>query len=515
MKEITMKKFCENLTRFSRQNISKAEYIKKHGLQRKYFSDSFRRFKEHFQNREKTDLYYDIVELYKDTFLSQEEIDKIENKEPSDFAKKTAIIRDDNGSVIRYDFSILSHNRHLKGSLSRQEMEDVYQMYSIDGLNITRRELCRHLKRFTLPQLVDILRAFHISKMSMPFAPHQLEEKSVDDLKIMMLQQKEDNVIRSVQINQGRFIESEYKKLYADHILIKDKLEQLKAISKEFFDSNLKNNNVPQYIKADNNEKIFIINLFDLHIGALVESGSIYNNAYNEGVIYRRLKSVVERIEPYKYDKIIVNLGGDLIDGADNQTARRDHYLPQNMDNKQQVKTFLESMEWFVKSLMNLLNEPKNVFIYSVPCGNHGGILEYAITGSLFNKLTYKYGVQCVLFDEFFGSYTIGDHTFVIMHGKDEKFMKKGFPLILDDNTKIRIYDWLESQNIRNKYIHIIKGDLHNHAITECYKFDYRNCPSIFGASDYSMLNFQRSHHGVAYEILENNQLIRGVFSDI
>ena len=40
--------------------------------------------------------------------------------------------------------------------------------------------------------------------------------------------------------------------------------------------------------------------------------------------------------------------------------------------------------------------------------------------------------------------------------------MKRPMPLNLNDNTKIKIYEYLDVNNIHDNNIHVIKGDLHS-----------------------------------------------------
>lgn len=98
---------------------------------------------------------------------------------------------------------------------------------------------------------------------------------------------------------------------------------------------------------------------------------------------------------------------------------------------------------------------------------------------------------------------------------KDEKFMKKGLPLNLDDKNKVMIYEWLDSQHIYGDNIHVIKGDLHTENINSCRKLDYRNVLSLFGASDYSNYNFSRNQYGVSYEMFIGDILVRGTFENM
>lgn len=98
---------------------------------------------------------------------------------------------------------------------------------------------------------------------------------------------------------------------------------------------------------------------------------------------------------------------------------------------------------------------------------------------------------------------------------KDEKFMKRGLPLNLDDKNKVMIYEWLDAHNITGDNIHVIKGDLHTENINSCKKLDYRNVLSLFGASDYSNYNFSRNQYGVSYDMFIGDNLVRGTFENL
>ena len=94
-------------------------------------------------------------------------------------------------------------------------------------------------------------------------------------------------------------------------------------------------------------------------------------------------------------------------------------------------------------------------------------------------------------------------------------FMKKGLPLNITSDVKNTIINWLDDNNITGNNIHIIKGDLHSDNLNSCRKLDYRNCLSLFGASDHSNFNYDRNDHGVSYEVIENGNLLRGTFVNL
>lgn len=74
---------------------------------------------------------------------------------------------------------------------------------------------------------------------------------------------------------------------------------------------------------------------------------------------------------------------------------------------------------------------------------------------------------------------SFGKHVFITTHGKDEKYLKQGLPLILDYKTEILIQRYLDSKNINSPYISVIKGDLHNLSEQNTYKIRYKNLPSF------------------------------------
>jgi hypothetical protein len=257
-----------------------------------------------------------------------------------------------------------------------------------------------------------------------------------------------------------------------------------------------------------------MFHIADLHVGTKVGPDSLYQNEYNVKVLKSRLYNLGIEIINGDYEHVIINLMGDMLDGMDEQTSRRGKYLPQNMNNYEQIDNFLNLMETFFVQLKGRY-DPKNISVFSVKNGNHAGASEYATMQALFAKLQGQHKIHCTLEKEFFSHYKIGVHQFVICHGKDEQFMKRGLPANLDDKTKLFIYDWLESKGITGKNIHIIKGDLHTDNINTTYKLDYRNVLSLFGSSDYAMMNYSRNDYGVSYEVLENSQLLRGTLTNL
>lgn len=420
----------------------------------------------------------------------------------------STIDRNSDGKIISYSFKVFRRdNTPVEGTLTRDEMNDIYRLYSYYGASITQREISRRFPDYSLVDFKRILRAFNITKASGPFAPHMYEEKTEDELKEIHLREKENDFLKRIEKDELNDIRQTAIKLARKNRELESQLEQISDLN---FD--IKVEPIPFSIAPESGRSL-ILHLSDLHIGAKCESGTLYPNDWNEEELVRRLEYVYHQIAALGHlDTLVINLLGDHLDGMDNQTARRDHFMPQNMDNSEQVEVFLRVMTNYIVNLQALANKVK---VYCVKEGNHDGIAGYISALALQNALKHiAPNIQMTVFKEFFGYYTFKEHQYIICHGKDSKFMKKGLPLNLDEKSKVMIYEWLENNHIHDENIHFIKGDLHSNALNSCKRFDYRNVLSLFGASDYSNYNFSRNSYGVSFDLFVGNIRTTGTFEN-
>ena len=115
----------------------------------------------------------------------------------------TNVERDENGLISYYTFEIYRKDSPtLFGKLDRREMEIIYRLYSIYGSNLTQKIVSRKFPQFTFVEFKRILRAFNIYKANSEFAPHQIEEKSEEELINLHNQNKENNVLRRIEKDQ-------------------------------------------------------------------------------------------------------------------------------------------------------------------------------------------------------------------------------------------------------------------------------------------------------------------------
>jgi hypothetical protein len=394
----------------------------------------------------------------------------------------------------------------------------VYRLYSVYGCKLTQREVSRAFPEWSLVDFKRILRAFNITKATSEFAPHIIEEHSPEELLEMSFREKENNLLTTIEQEAPRRNAKLIQDQLREIIKLKSDNSRLDQIVENFFKIDLSKPRHKLIPKTTETTKTLVIHLSDLHVGAKVDPNSLYANEYNVEECRRRLAQLAEDIasECVPGDQIIINLLGDMLDGFDNTTARRSQFIPQNLNNFEQVRQFLNLMDEFFVNLLQIF-DPKDIFVFSVQCGNHAGASEYAALQALMSKLQFSYNIACTLSEEFFLYYEVGNHSYVLTHGKDANHMKRGLPINLDDKTQLMVYDWLKDKQIdtTDKIVHVVKGDLHQDNINNRFRFDYRNVLSLFGASDYSQMNFSRSSYGVSYDVIKGNQFLRGNFLEL
>ena len=466
---------------------------------------------EKFEDKQLT-LNFNENEEVTDKEISEEEINEEEILDTDDKIE-SSILRNKEGKISGYKFKVYRRdNTPVQGVLTRTEMQLIYRLYSYYGASITQREISRHFPDYSLVDFKRILRAFNITKASGPFAPHMYEEKTEEELKEIHLREKENDFLKKIEKDELKDLQNTTTKLARRNKELEDKIQELsKGINITFTNKELTANPV----HYEDSDVSMIVHLADMHVGAKCESYTLYDNPYNDVEIERRLEGLVDCIYSYGHlDTLIINILGDSLDGMDNQTARRDHYMPQEMDNMQQLETFINLTFNFISQCRYIANKVK---VYCVKCGNHGGMWEYTANLALKNAVEKAFpDVEFTLFTNFIGSYEFKGHTYLICHGKDEKFMKKAFPLNLDEKTKVIIQEWLTNNNlISKKNIHFIKGDLHSNALSSCKLFDYRHTLSLFGSSDYANYNFSQNSYGASYDLFIDNNRSTGVFENL
>lgn len=253
-----------------------------------------------------------------------------------------------------------------------------------------------------------------------------------------------------------------------------------------------------------------VLPISDIHIGAV--GGSLMtSNIYNEQVVCERFgKLALQLWEDYQvhgaFDRIVVVDMGDSLDGYNKNTTRGGHALDQNMSNREQFDVYFRSFKKFIDTLVDwkICN---NITYIALSNGNHDGSFGYTAQRALEIYLNAKYPEMLTFVTaDFITHFRYGQHTYMLTHGKDEKHMKHGLPLVLDNKTELYFQRYLDAKNITSKYVHILKGDLHQLSDQQGFKFRYKSTLSFFGGTEWIHTNFGPNRPGVSYDIINENK---------
>lgn len=421
--------------------------------------------------------------------------------------------RDDNNSITDYSFKILVRDKpNLEGTLTRQEMETLYRLYSSEGSNLTQRTVSREFPRFTFQELKKIIRAFNITKASGPFPPHMLEERTTEELIQLNIEAKEGDFLKKYEQDRSKLMQKKYNDLIVQHEKLKNSYKNAEFLNKV---------DIPEIKilpKTHKSGKTVLVYLSDIHIGAYVSDEEIYENSYDEKEVQRRLTKVLERIAKIKdiESLVIFNLG-DAIDGYNAKTTRpsSNHVLPQNMSNKKQGEVFIRQMTAFFKYILE--NIPtNNVNFVSVGHSNHGGDFEHSIVTALsiiLETLDVNTYVSTKSIDHFEIKGRDVNETFIFTHGKDNLHQFKGLPLTLDIKTENYLNEYILHHNLTGK-ITVIKGDLHQSATTYGKLFKYKSVGSLFGSSGWIMSNFGNTKWSCDFTIIDEGTQLDGIITE-
>lgn len=264
--------------------------------------------------------------------------------------------------------------------------------------------------------------------------------------------------------------------------------------------------------KVIHNNKTLVLMLSDRHIGASLQKNALYKklNDYKPEEYKRRLQMVAQRALWYKqqfgaFEKLVVVDLGDLLDGYNNTTSRGGHKLIQNLNDREQFDTYVDHeipfWDWIVNNQI-----ANNYEFYATSNSNHDGKgISYAAFRSVAGILNVKYPqIKTTITNEFLNHFYLYDIPIGYTHGKDEEFMRKGFPLNLNDNVENRVKQYCEIEGIKGR-LQLYKGDLHQSNMNSGKFIDYYNVASMFGSSGYVMVNYGYSPPAAYFAMYEHN----------
>ena len=262
-------------------------------------------------------------------------------------------------------------------------------------------------------------------------------------------------------------------------------------------------------IKIENNPKQKInSNYFDrlvytdCHIAMNVQGKDgdpLYDGKWDSVEVLKRLNNMVAHIKTFKSSNtLIIDDLGDMMDGLGGQTTRKGHELPQNMNDKEAFDLALQFKISLVDSLVEDFDE---IICNNITNDNHSGVFSYFVSSAVKGILEQRYPdkVKVNSIKRFMHHYSVGNHTFIISHGKDIGENRYGFKPKLDAVQAEKIDQYCKEHKLYNgNFLEFSKGDSHQaiYDDTTSNDFSYYNYPAFSPPSNWVKTNFKNSKSG-------------------
>lgn len=241
----------------------------------------------------------------------------------------------------------------------------------------------------------------------------------------------------------------------------------------------------------------------DVHVAMKIVDYSLYGGVWNEEKLMERLDIMIRHVLNNRRSNILVIHDlGDFMDGWDGKTVRREHELPQNMDNQ---KAFDTGLAFKIKLIQALVPYYTKIICHNVTDDNHGGSFTYVVNSAFKVAAEIMYdNVEITNQRKFIDHYIVENYPFILTHGKDGKNLKFGFKPVLDKIQENKIDNYIKQNYLlqkENKKIEFAKGDSHQYLFdsSTSTSFNYYNYPAFSPASNWVQTNFQPGISGFCF----------------
>lgn len=241
----------------------------------------------------------------------------------------------------------------------------------------------------------------------------------------------------------------------------------------------------------------------DVHVGLHIVDYSLYGGEWNEEKLMERLDIMINHtLSNRKSDTLIIQDLGDFMDGWDGKTVRREHDLPQNMDNQ---KAFDTGLAFKLKLIQALVPHYNKIICHNVTDDNHGGSFTYVVNSAFKVAAEIMYdNVEITNQRKFIDHYIIKNYPFILTHGKDGRNLKFGFKPVLDKIQENKIDNYIKHNYLLkedNMKIEFAKGDSHVYLFdsSTSQSFNYYSYPAFSPPSNWVQTNFGASTSGFVF----------------
>ena len=324
------------------------------------------------------------LDLYDSISLSDDEKKELEyDAETDDKYDERSIgesITDSEGKITHYFYKILIREEEpLEGTFTREEMDKIYRLYSnLDGAGLTLRAVSREFHNLTFRDFKRILRAFNITKASVPVAPHILQEKTPDDITQIIIRNKENIVLKKLDNERNKLFEKYL--LDAQRKLVKfQKTEEWvsEIVEKYFEKQKIEPKQILNFKEEKNTKqkgKPSICVFGDIHYGKKFDN-PILGRAYNKEIAHERVMQIAQTIiDDHKLrnsEEIILICVGDLVESIMEEGMHAGHLFEMDLFQEEQIFYAVDSLKEMIRHVLKNTNCP--VKFHAIQ-GNHDRI---------------------------------------------------------------------------------------------------------------------------------------------
>lgn len=259
-------------------------------------------------------------------------------------------------------------------------------------------------------------------------------------------------------------------------------------------------------LKHKSSEALIIL-ISDDHVGAINTTNLFNHPSYS---YEDRLLTIVKEAQNLNktFEEVNIISLGDQLNGWNSQTTRGGHEV-KSLSNKEQFDLYTSARMKFYNCLFSS-GLSNNYRVHDVENSNHSGSgFSYIANQFLDMYLQAKFPkVERESHHDIINIIAYNNHLILFGHGKDEKFMTKPMPAVLDNKTDLFIQNYLVRRGhdiSLTDEISFYKGDLHQHGVQHGKFGRYVNVPSLAGNSDYGDANFGGTFGGALMEVLDSN----------
>jgi len=313
--------------------------------------------------------------------------DKYDERSTGEILRGDVVIEDADGNkmhrITGYKYKIyIKGEKPLEGEFSREEMDKIYRLYSsMDGAGLTLRAVSREFHLLNYKDFKRILRAFNITKASLAVAPHILEEYSEDDLVTLIRRNKENSLLKKLDVDRQKYYEKKFFETKKEIAGIKTNSEWVESIVDSYFSkrkpvlpvpiSKLQKDKKPNDLLGD--KPVFCI-FGDIHYGKRFEN-PVFGRGYNKNIAHERMIEIanhtIEEAKRLKAKEIVMICLGDLIECALEDGMHPGHSMEMDLFQEEQIFFAIDSM---IEMLNTILSKTDSKITFCSIHGNHDRI---------------------------------------------------------------------------------------------------------------------------------------------